>query len=611
MKKRIALVLFISLLSLKLFSQTNHVSATTIIPDHPRILLLKGEEKMLKRNISKDIIWKDIQKSLIDEADQINTLPTNERIKTGIRLLAISRENLRRIFILSYAYRTTGNKKYAIRAEEEMLKAASFEDWNPSHFLDVGEMTMALAIGYDWLHPLLSDKSKDIIETAIIEKGIKPSYNKEYNWFVDAVHNWSQVCHAGITYGALAIWEKNPELASDAINRAITKIQTPMKCYAPDGGYPEGVDYWNYGTSFNAMFIAAIEKVFNTDFGLAQAPGFLKTGEYILHMVTPSLKNFAYSDNGINASLMPTMFWFYQKTQDPSILYNQVRLYQNNGHKMIKNDRLAPCILLWGASTQISNIPLPNSLLWQAQGENPVCAMRSSWEDTTGIYVGVKMGSPAINHGHMDAGSFILESDGIMWAMDMGSENYNKLETKGVRLWGSEQNAQRWDVFRYNNFAHNTLTFNNRKQQVKGKASIEHSSDLENNMFVKTDLTSLYSEQMNKVERTVTLKDKKYVIIEDKMVPGKQFTMLTWNLITPAEVEQISDNMLVLKKDGKELFLKVECPTKIKWSIDPAIPLYSFDSQNPGITMIRFNTDLILTEEQTIKVYLMPNEVVI
>ena len=38
------------------------------------------------------------------------------------------------------------------RLEEEMLAAAGFSDWNPGSFLDVAEMTTALAIGYDWLH---------------------------------------------------------------------------------------------------------------------------------------------------------------------------------------------------------------------------------------------------------------------------------------------------------------------------------------------------------------------------------------------------------------------------------------------------------------------------
>ena len=68
-------------------------------------------------------------------------------------------------------------------------------------------MTMALAIGYDWLYGYLTPSSRKAIETAIIEKGIKPSYVEEYNWFLDAGHNWNQVCNAGMTYGtSTATW---------------------------------------------------------------------------------------------------------------------------------------------------------------------------------------------------------------------------------------------------------------------------------------------------------------------------------------------------------------------------------------------------------------------
>ena len=91
---------------------------------------------------------------------------------------------------------------------------------------------MALAIGYDWLYPQLSVQTKEVIEKAIVEKGLKPSFDERYNWFVNAVHNWSQVCHAGVTYGALAIWEKEPELSRTVINRAIDKISIPMGHYA-------------------------------------------------------------------------------------------------------------------------------------------------------------------------------------------------------------------------------------------------------------------------------------------------------------------------------------------------------------------------------------------
>ncbi len=590
------------------FAQKEFVNTSVRLSGHPRLLLQKGEEKTLKKMIMKDVIWKDIHQSLLNEAAEIVQLPLNERIKTGRRLLSVSRENLRRIFILSYAYRMTRKGEFLKRAESEMLKAASFSDWNPSHFLDVGEMTMALAIGYDWLYPQLSAQTKKVIEDAIVEKGLKPSFDERYNWFVNAVHNWSQVCHAGVTYGALAVWEKEPALACTVVNRAIEKISIPMGHYAPDGAYPEGIGYWDYGTSFNVMFLSAIEKIFGTDYGLSELPGFLKTGEYILHMVTPNLKNFAYSDNGINAFFTPTMFWFYSKTKDASILYNQIRLYKKDGQKRIQKNRLAPAMLIWGASASLVNLQKPKQLLWKAQGDNPVCLMRSSWNDSSAIYLGMKMGSPSVNHGHMDIGSFVFEADDIFWGIDMGGEEYNRLETRGVDLWNTRQSSQRWDIYRYNNLSHNTLSFNNKYQEVKGKTKIDEYSDQENHKFVISDLTPVYKNQVRSVKRAVSLVNKEFAVVEDLIETTKNFTMMTWTMVTPASAKILSENVMLLEKDGKKLYIKVEGPRKIRWHILPAQSDFSYDSPNPGISIIGFDTDLELSAKQRIKVFLLPGE---
>ena len=588
-------------------AQKEYVKKTEVLSSvHPRLLLPRGGEKELKKQIKKDVIWTDVHKALLEEADSILNLPLNEHVIIGWRLLSVSRENLRRIFTLSYAYRMSGNTRFAKRAEEEMLKAASFPDWNPQHFLDVGEMTMALAIGYDWLYDKLSTESKEIISRAIIEKGLNPSFDTKYNWFVNAVNNWNQVCHAGVAYGALAIWEKEPELARSVVNRAIEKIQNPMKHYAPDGAYPEGVVYWDYGTSFNVLFISAIEKVFGTDYGLSELPGFLKSGEYCLQMVSPGLKNFSYSDNGEQAFLMPAIYWFYDKTKNGSLLYNQAKLYLNNGRQQIQKDRLGPAILIWGVSASLSEPQKPESLYWKAQGDNPVCVMRSSWEDPSAVFVGVKMGSPAINHGHMDVGSFVFEADGIRWAIDMGGDDYDRLEKSGVELWGKAQEVQRWDVFRYNNFAHNTLTFNHKKQRVEGTARIDAYSDAKENMFVTSDLTPVYNDQVKKAERTVSLVDLKYATIEDRIETGNRFTKLTWTMVTPASAQIISDRVMLLEKEGKKLYLKVEGPDKIKWNISPAKSAFSYDSPNPGISIIGFDTDLKPATTHKIRVYLLP-----
>jgi hypothetical protein len=69
-----------------------------------------------------------------------------------------------------------------------------------------------------------------------------------------------------------------------------------MKVYGPDGGYPEGYNYWGYGTGFTVMMISALEKVFQTDFGLRNYPGFMKTAQFRQNLVGPSGKAFNFSD---------------------------------------------------------------------------------------------------------------------------------------------------------------------------------------------------------------------------------------------------------------------------------------------------------------------------
>src|SRR5690606_14898897 len=119
--------------------------------DHPRILARKSDFVELLRSIPTSVTRSKIHYDILKECGKILSLPKQERIQTGRRLLVVSRESLRRIFYLSYAYNTLGDERFLQRAEEEIITVCQLSDWNPSHFLDVCEMTMAVAIGYDWL----------------------------------------------------------------------------------------------------------------------------------------------------------------------------------------------------------------------------------------------------------------------------------------------------------------------------------------------------------------------------------------------------------------------------------------------------------------------------
>ena len=292
-------------------------------PPHPRILLLKGEESLINQNIEADRRWLTVSSFILDKSEDIIEQPPVERVLIGRRLLDKSREALRRIYYLSYSYRKTGNVKFFTRAEQEMLAVAGFSDWNPSHFLDVAEMTMAVAIGYDWLYDQLSEESRNTIRSAIVEKGLNPSLLPANSGWSTGSNNWNQVCNAGMVFGALAVYEDHTELAKRIIERAVTSTSLPMAEYNPDGAYPEGYGYWGYGTSFHVMFLSAMEKAFGDYYNLQTTEGFMKTAEYLEHMTGPTGVPFNYSDCGSSANTNVAMFWFADRLKDPSLLWSE------------------------------------------------------------------------------------------------------------------------------------------------------------------------------------------------------------------------------------------------------------------------------------------------
>ena len=142
---------------------------------HPRLLTGPGDHPFPSAETAGAPVWVRQADSVITAfSDEVLTLPPVERIKTGKRLLGVSREALKRFFYLSYTYRVHGGDAYARRAVDEMLAVCAFSDWNPSHFLDVGEMAMAVAIGYDWLYGVLTPEERETIVKALKERPSTP-----------------------------------------------------------------------------------------------------------------------------------------------------------------------------------------------------------------------------------------------------------------------------------------------------------------------------------------------------------------------------------------------------------------------------------------------------
>lgn len=522
---------------------------------HPRLLLKSGDVTAMKEFAARSENAQKVHDKIISAADgYLSAMPLGRKM-TGRRLLSVSREALKRIFYLSYAYLVTDDVRYAARAEREMLAICEFEDWNPSHFLDVGEMTMALAIGYDWLYRYLPVHSRSIIGTAIYEKGLFASENTKQAWFFTADNNWNQVCNAGMIYGALATMERSPEYCKALIAKCLESNPIAQKVYDPDGCYPEGYGYWDYGTGFEVMLVAALQSALGTDAGITKQQSFMNTATFMTYMTAPTGKCYNFYDSGSGVACVPSKYWFAREKGDASIVAVDEQLVRQG---KIPSDRLLPIYMLFGSAIDLSEAKLPESPTWTARGEAPMFIYRSGWESPEDTYFAIKGGKASTNHAHMDAGSFIYERDGVRWAVDLGMHDYNRLEQAGVNLWDRGQNSERWDIFRIGAESHNVLIFDGKRHNVAGMAEIVETFSAPRRKGAVVNLTPTFEGSAAEVVRTAELDKSDNLSITDHIVAGDAASTVEWLMATNAEAEIVAPNMIMLTQEGKTMYLKLK-----------------------------------------------------
>ena len=565
------------------------------VTGHPRLLMTLGEEEKVRTLIAGDESMAGLHNMIVSECGRIVEMPVLERVMEGKRLLHTSREALRRIFWLSYSYRMTGNEEYADRAIDEMLAVSAFTDWNPRHFLDVGEMVMAVAIGYDWLYDRMTAEERRTVRDAIVEKGFVPAENEDYAGFYNVANNWNQVCCCGLMYGALALFEEYPEKARELIDLYVKSVPFALKVYAPDGGYPEGFNYWGYGTSFQVMMIAALESAIGTDFGLSEAPGFLESSSFVQFMTAPGGDSFNFSDARQAAFCNPALFWFAGRTGDLSRIWVERQYLDGIGdvftdevRSLFAEPRLLPTLLIYASGIDMDGIRPPEENIRVFQGQNPVFIFREGWTSPDDAYLGIKAGTPKASHAHLDVGSFVYEYGGVRWSMDLGMQEYYSLEKLGIGVWDGGQGGQRWDIFRIGNESHSTLTLNGKHHILKTDVPFTEVWKENDCKGARMDMTGLFGDAAESVFRSVWLDRKNHLHIEDCIEAGSQPAELMWVMTTPAEAEILPGKGILLRKDGREMMLRVKADVEIRpqiWSNDP--PHY-YDAPNPGTCRVGF-----------------------
>ncbi|SHE80299.1 heparinase II/III domain-containing protein [Dysgonomonas macrotermitis] len=583
---------------------------------HPRLMLPKGAEKVIMKKTENNEFLKRVHNEIISSSEKFILEPVVEYEPIADLFLSVSRKALSRIYFLSYSYRMTGDKRYAERAKQEMMHVCTFDHWQPSHFLGVAEMTLALSIGYDWLYSELSDAEKKIILDSIIKKGLDESMPEtatdelHYKW-LKKKNNWNAVCNTGMALGAIVTYELNPERSRQIIQRSVELIrEVAFQEYLPDGNYPEGYTYWSYGTAFALMFINTLEDLYGTSFGLTDNQGFMSTANYILQMSAQNMGCFAYSDCGLDRTLSFPMFWFASRLNNQSLLWGEwerLLTMKDRGYSenRIFNVRFLPSVMLWASENTFESMEKPSQRLYVGQGTTPIAIMRNHWGGNDELFVGLKGGMSSTNHGHIDIGSFVMYRGVNQWATDLGIQNYYSIDIYGINMGDRSQYSKRWDVLRLSKDVHNIMTFNGNNQLVTEKAYIGKYGDYKDFVYAATDLSLVESNSIKKHLRGVAIVNDKYVVVRDEIENNDNLTDSRWAMLTPANVKITGPNTAELSMNGEKLNIKVE-GRKVKMSTWSTEPRFGFDEVNPGTIMVGFTTTLEPGEKAEINVYLIP-----
>lgn len=578
----------------------------TLHRDHPRLLFTAGTIEAALTAAETDPLRAKLHEQVVRAAERHLQAAPIRYVLVGPRMLDQSRKALAQVTTCAMAYRLTGDQRYADRARDVMLTAAAFPDWNPSHFLDVAEMATALGLGYDWLYDRLTPAERVTIKRALLDKAlayVRPAYaradpDRESFPFVkgNLTNNWNQVCNGGFLIAALAIAEDEPAIAREVLAGLRETLPVAMRAYEPDGAYPEGPVYWGYGTRYNVLVLAALESALGDDFGLGRLPGFDRTELFRLHVQSPTGLSFNFADGRAGLGADSGLTWLAQHHRQPvAEAHSRELLAAELEREPNLDDRFMATTVLWfpGRNTAGATLPLDANF----DGPSKLAVFRSAWGDPGALWTGLKAGSNRVNHGHLDLGSFMLDADGVRWAVDLGPDNYDL-----PGYWdGARVDSPRWQYYRLNNRSHNTLTPGEVLQSPDADGRMLAFRSTPERAFAVADLTPAYPRQARSFHRGVAMLDRARVLVQDEVEELGSDVSLTWRMLTPAAVA-FDGRQARLTLGGRALRVEILEPRDARFVSRPATPPTAVETQNTGVTELRVEVPPLHGAARTVRI---------
>lgn len=509
-------------------------------PDRGRLLLTHDEWMALRHAVKEDEGLKAQLRALRAEfgtqSAHYRSAPVADTLaETSSERLAQFRTAEKRIEAFSALFRITGEKQYAERTAGEMESLAALPDWDADSMLNVSVAGLAMAIGYDWCHTAWTEARKAKLERAMLRNAMRPGVEaylgKRRMWRTGSAV--SAQINAGMTALALALADVYPETSLKLLNACLRNNEESFAAYSPDGGFAEGIEAWEKSARSLVLFLAMLKSACGKTYGFESLPGFAATPYYAIAAET---KNGAwnYHNNAARPVDTATFPWFTAQYGDPVPAARRAAQI-NAGEKPLD---VFDLIFHPQAANATAGI-LPLDAVYRKAG---LAMLRSGWGDGA-WFLGLHGGSNREVGGELDAGSFLLESQGERFFCETGG-----IGTLPVLL---RRRAE----------GQNTIvidpTDGNLPDQNPGAcAAFTEVRSAPDRAYAVVDMTGTNDAILRGKRGAMLTENRSVAVIQDEITlahPG----VAVWTAYTSATVLSAGARTLVLEKNGKQLLCKL------------------------------------------------------
>lgn len=460
---------------------------------HPRILVTRRRIEELKAQASGDAQLARLIADCLADADK-SLLKENRFWITGTGTFSTLQSDLGMLRSLGLGWLLTGDRKYVDHAWKQVKQAIDRPEWGATQehqFLGTGNMSAIMGLAYDWFYDGFSPEQRRQLREAIAEKALKPGlffHSIRYPRWVTNDNNWNPVSNGGLLTSAIAIADEEPDLAFRMMENSLASLEFSLASYGPDGGWEEGPGYWGYGTMGLLNALAPLESAMGTCFGLDEVPGIRQTGYFPFFMNGPG-GNFNFGDGSWEKTGGvvddPEVLWFARHFRDQNLasLCADPKLFRAKGNKL----------LLWYPSA-VEKRPAATPLDCLYRGKDNrvgTGSFRSAWEDPRAWYLGFHAGSNLANHGQADAGSFVLDCEGVRFAVDVGDGRHDHARSQDYFSKDKQRN------YRWRAEGNNVVVLSpgtHVGQNMKGNPKHQAYESSAERAFSVVDLTSCYQD---------------------------------------------------------------------------------------------------------------------